>query len=203
MKFLRRKQNEAKAVETPPSKSSSDKYIKDQLHDGAQYNIQASDTVTVYTDVLNTSDLSNSFSMSTIGTSPTSMSAFTSSPSPAHKRPLNGKNTAKRSWRRNFGKRGKITTNSSMTSLDRRIIETEEKVQAQIRQLTSGSFDDDDDDNNEECGEGNNRTRARGSDNYHEHNGEKSKMRLMTTSGVLLFDGLGESKINIIYIFSR
>ncbi len=66
-----------------------------------------------------------------------------------------------------------------MTSLDRRIIETEEKVQSQILQLASGSFEEDE-----------KPTTTRNMASIDEHqNGEKR--RLMSTAGVLLFDGMG------------
>lgn len=110
--------------------------------------VQATENVCTYTNVLDISDLSQSLSIST-------------------------RETSIRSERRNKKKSG---SNRVDDSLDKKILEAEAKVKSQIRQLASESFDYDDN------GEFNN------------YNKEKRKIRLMTTAGVLLFDGLGKSK---------
>ncbi len=124
--------------------------------------IEISDSVTVYTKVLDVGDISYSTSMSTAA--------------------VNANANAKSSKKRNQKKEKKKKKNStrstkrvlSTTSLDRKMLDTEAKIQKQVRELASDSFI------------------AESERNLGNKDEGKQKMRLMTTSGVLLFDGLGE-----------
>jgi hypothetical protein len=79
-------------------------------------------------------------------------------------------------------RRNKKTTNriKAKSSYDKKILEVEAKLKSQLRQLASGSYDEHQSDNEKENGYSNSML-------------ENRNMRLMSTAGVLLFDGLGKT----------
>lgn len=91
-----------------------------------------------------------------------------------------GLNSNKHSMR--TSRRNKKTTNriKAKSSYDKKILEVEAKLKSQLRQLASGSYDEHQSDNEKENGYSNSML-------------ENRNMRLMSTAGVLLFDGLGKA----------
>mmetsp|Transcript_8515 Transcript_8515/g.12780 ORF Transcript_8515/g.12780 Transcript_8515/m.12780 type:complete len:297 (-) Transcript_8515:162-1052(-) len=123
--------------------------------------IEISDSVTVYTKVIDPNSLSESMSMSTAGV----VKAKSKDRGKTKSKDKGGNDKNRKMWMRR---------NDSINSYDRRVLDTEARIQKQVRELATDSFYE-------------RSERSLGSGG-----GEKQKMRLMTTSGVLLFDGLVE-----------
>mmetsp|Transcript_1735 Transcript_1735/g.2296 ORF Transcript_1735/g.2296 Transcript_1735/m.2296 type:complete len:324 (-) Transcript_1735:49-1020(-) len=169
LKFLQRNKNKTKgnkstkccinAIKPDKPKSKPAKQKAKTPTSPTRYEIQLRESESVYTDILNPNDLSQSFS--------TTAASAANTPSP-----YKGQLFAKRM--------------SSNCSLDHRIVETERKLKDQLRLLASGSFEEVDDDD-----ENGGHSRDNNSSSFPKKQ-PKGKNRLMSATGVLLFDGLQE-----------
>lgn len=148
MKLLRRGTKENK------------KASKKEKNQNPKRSVQITDEETIFTHVLDVNNLSQSFS---------------TSPVISKKKKRRNK---KKSRRCHGSDASSVGSNTSLTSLDHRIIETEQRVQSAIRKLASESFEYGDD----------------GTSRMDEYNRDKPRVKLMTSHGLLVFDGLGESK---------
>lgn len=119
--------------------------------------IQTSDSETVFTHVLDIHNLSQSFSES-----------YEKNPQKSKKKRKNKKKNCKHD--------DPDTSISSLTSWERRIVETEQRVRSILRKVASQDFEYEED----------------GSSRMDEYNRVKQRAKLTTSHGLLVFDGLVE-----------